>query len=282
MNGTYPTLQNVATGQFLTIGAKGTIDSPAVLLNKYPDTNSALVIIAPSAVVATDTDTTTYAIGSVAYDVLLCAYPMIDTAAIPTNSSFTLASFVSPSLFPSTGTLNAAFKFTIQKLDKTMCCMGDSSTYSQSVCGALWANNAQCDSYMGNFCANNPTDSRCSCIEASSTSSGVNPKCFSAQCIQHGYLTANMKSTACPNIITCSQQVILQNEGHTVDTSIVPAQSCGNTTAPVVPTTTPTTTQTTANTSIFNDTYILYLVIFIVIISIIIAFVLHMKHTGAR
>lgn len=94
------------------------------------------------------------------------------------------------------------------------------------------------DNAVITFCSKNPNNALCSCINSSAdTKLGINPKCVDSKCLETGYLTANQISTACPDVVSCTQINNLKTIGVSLSSNIKASQDCGNnaSTAPETP-----------------------------------------------
>lgn len=90
------------------------------------------------------------------------------------------------------------------------------------------AGDGSCDAIYTSYCASNPTHPLCSCISSKANTTGiVNPKCISADCLQNGFITSNMVTTKCPDVINCSMQNNIYNNGMTISQGINIEQNCG-------------------------------------------------------
>ena len=90
---------------------------------------------------------------------------------------------------------------------RTDCCKGIGNP---DLCKNFWgpSNGSSCDSYMQQFCRQNPTDPSCSCLN----SEIPNAQCFDTNCQKTGYKTNNMKSISnCPDFIQCNQYLSLSD-----------------------------------------------------------------------
>jgi len=76
-------------------------------------------------------------------------------------------------------------------------------------------NRAACESSIREYCKNNPSDPYCSCINSKSTKvmANMNPACIDAECIQNGFITADMATMQCPPVITCEVHNNMLNAG---------------------------------------------------------------------
>lgn len=111
-----------------------------------------------------------------------------------------------------------------------------------------WCNQADgaCDSAVISYCALNPSDQYCSCINSVAYTKGIiNPKCLDRNCLETGYLTRNMRNTNCPSIINCEIQADLSNSGLVFSNSVSIQQNCGDTGTVTNPTTQPPPVQPT-------------------------------------
>ncbi len=88
-----------------------------------------------------------------------------------------------------------------------------------------------CDVPMFAYCDAHADDPFCACIKSPANTKGIiNPKCADAKCMTGGYLTTNMSRTACPNIVDCSVQAGLQNNGVSIGSGTSIVQNCGQST----------------------------------------------------
>ncbi len=85
-----------------------------------------------------------------------------------------------------------------------------------------------CDQAMQAWCNKFPQSLPCTCIKSplADPKYGINPKCNDRACIDTGYLTANMRSTNCPDITNCDVQTKMLNSGVQL-AGVVINQSCG-------------------------------------------------------
>lgn len=138
-----------------------------------------------------------------------------------------------------------------------------------------------CDSAVIGWCSTHHDDPYCTCINSAITDPkyGINPKCVDSKCLSTGYITQNMKNTACPDITNCEVQAQLINSGISL-AGVTINQNCGKspTTQPSVPpqptpgSTVPT--QPAASVSLLSNQWvILFIFIFIVLVAFILIFV---------
>lgn len=91
------------------------------------------------------------------------------------------------------------------------------------------AGDGTCDNAVRAWCELNPADKYCACIKSplQNPKLGINPKCNDAKCLAGGYLTQNMKMTACPDITDCSILIPMSNSGVQL-AGVNVTQTCGN------------------------------------------------------
>ena len=92
------------------------------------------------------------------------------------------------------------------------------------------AHPVQCNQMALVFCASAEGQSSpfCSCINSPANAKNIiNPKCIDKSCLDSGYLTPNMRDTACPSIIDCSVKATLNNSGIILSNNIPVQQNCG-------------------------------------------------------
>jgi hypothetical protein len=200
---------------------------------------------------------------------------------------------------------NAAFSYQVQWLGpsdqwKAQCCTGQntssqcaeyglSSTTSSQCLNTMatyctkpenitdpmcktWcrSNTAYCDAAVRSYCATNPTDSYCSCINSKVDDPryGLNPLCVDKQCMDYGYATTNMRNTQCPSVINCTVKNQLVNSGVVFSNNVATDQNCGTNDS----TTNPTSDDSNdvSGTEPFLQKY-LYVFIFFVFILFVVA-----------
>lgn len=138
------------------------------------------------------------------------------------------------------------------------------------------ANYESCATAVQPYCELHPTDIYCSCINSRVVSAnlGVNPKCVDQTCLASGFLTQNMRTTACPSNINCTVQAAAQNSGISLITNIPIQQNCGASA---------TTAVTTPPPSASSGLQIYYILIFIFIVFIaILLYAVSGKFVGLR
>lgn len=98
----------------------------------------------------------------------------------------------------------------------------------------LWCKNnpgSHCDAAAVEFCKKNPHHAFCTCINSPGVSAEkglTNPRCFDLACLKSGYLTANMKTGTCPDVVNCEMQTWLQTSGVSLAPNIRMEQNCGD------------------------------------------------------
>lgn len=150
-----------------------------------------------------------------------------------------------------------------EKIVGDHCVANIGSPYCQQWCRK---NTERCDSAVIAWCAKNPNDPYCTCIN-SKAGKIANPKCVDAKCIRTGYMTTGMERTACPDIIDCSIRAKLINNGVSLATIVPIQQNCGGTSDTQVTTSQDIPPATTASPSMT----ILILLFFVVLVAIALA-----------
>ncbi len=127
-----------------------------------------------------------------------------------------------------------------------------------------------CDDIAVAWCKEHPADPFCSCISSPLTDVkfGINPKCVDRKCIDTGYITSNMRTTACPDITNCEVQSLLENSGVQL-AGVTINQQCGSGASASVNTSeasplSPPTALPTFSTDI-------YLIMFFLVLAVLIA-----------
>lgn len=83
-----------------------------------------------------------------------------------------------------------------------------------------------CDERVLQYCADKPDDPFCACV---SKSGKYNPRCFVAECRDHGYVLLGQKAQECPAIVDCRIQTELINDhGTNALAGLSIEQNCGN------------------------------------------------------
>jgi hypothetical protein len=163
---------------------------------------------------------------------------------------------------------------------KVSCCTGTRSAYTcgdyapgsptceaamRSYCTAdnisdsrckTWCRTNDCDDAVNQYCAANPSDPYCACIKSKATNY-ANPKCVDKACLDSGYLTTSMRSTACPTVITCEVKNQLTNSGVILSNTVPIQQNCGG------------VTSTGPAPQAEGDSYDLYMYLLIIFVAII-------------
>jgi hypothetical protein len=91
---------------------------------------------------------------------------------------------------------------------RLLCCQGDTTTVSQSVCQSYWGpgNAGKCDSIISSYCAVNPADPACDCL----TSNIPVPQCNDVRCANTTALRLSSMQAPCQGLtINCTQIVEL-------------------------------------------------------------------------
>lgn len=145
-----------------------------------------------------------------------------------------------------------------------------------------WAVSAEAmgniDSIMTPFCAANPNDPLCTCINSPFVAINGCPNKFDKKCVATGYETSSMIKSQCPNIINCNQQVNLTPAQLSLMVDSTVNLSCGGGTNAVVSNTGGSTSKTTSvgsasggtGSSTFSTTDIMYIVALIFLILIVV------------
>lgn len=112
----------------------------------------------------------------------------------------------------------------------------------------------QCDTIVTNWCKTNPSDPYCACINSSvqDPKYGINPKCVDANCIKSGFITQNMRITACPDLTNCDVQAKVINSGISM-ANIQISPNCGNKNNNNTSTTAIGSTSVTNSTNSYNN-----------------------------
>ena len=141
------------------------------------------------------------------------------------------------------------------------CCTGQGDPV---ICGEYIQQSGKCDKYFQDYCATNPNDLVCSCFDVPQ---GI-PPCYATACLNHGYITKNMKESCPTQYVSCDVQINAQNSGVSIAPGYNLEQNCGRATAPG--TTTATTPVPPANNFIYQ--FILIILVFVGILFTISAY----------
>lgn len=146
-------------------------------------------------------------------------------------------------------------------------------------CQAFCRRAGTCDLAAQRYCETKPGDPFCACIKSPMVDPryGINPKCNDRKCIDSGYLTSNMRATACPDITNCDIQAKLLNSGAMLS-GVTINQNCGN--AANAANTATASTSGTVSTSWFGmSSIVIVLVMLAIIVSAIAVYFLFFDDT---
>ncbi len=109
---------------------------------------------------------------------------------------------------------------------KAKCC---AKLLPEQQCGEFWGSSPTCDIAVSEYCRTRTSDAVCTCINSTliDPKFGIHPKCIDKKCLETGYQTTGMKSTACPAIVDCKIQNQLVNSGIVLSNIIPVQQNCG-------------------------------------------------------
>lgn len=119
-------------------------------------------------------------------------------------------------------------------------------------------NFGSCDDFMKSYCANNPTDAKCSCIKSPLVNYQYNPLCTDQGCIQTGYQTTSMMSargSGC-QIVDCNTYYNISAQGNVKIADNTISQRCGSSSAASSQTSSSSSTSSITNVLSTNSKYI--------------------------
>lgn len=135
--------------------------------------------------------------------------PTVFLAAI--NQDMSCSSALSLASNPNQRVLNISSIVTVCDIQKRLlCCQGDSSL-NPTLCQGFWGPNNQgkCDTIILNYCAINPTDPRCICINSTIPV----PQCNDQRCIDTNAMKLSNMMIPCSGItINCTQILDLSKD----------------------------------------------------------------------